>query len=150
VPSQASPAPTAPASTPISTRGRRPSGAGRALIAATAYARVDVVGAAPDRIACRPRPRLGARRRPARRHRDRQRRPHRPERPRRPLSPAAARGRNRLSGPRAAGISDATHEVKIVGLRRKIAQKMQESKRRIPHYSYVEEVDVTEVEALRR
>jgi 2-oxoisovalerate dehydrogenase E2 component (dihydrolipoyl transacylase) len=39
--------------------------------------------------------------------------------------------------------------VKIVGLRRKIAQKMQESKRRIPHYTYVEEVDVSELEALR-
>jgi 2-oxoisovalerate dehydrogenase E2 component (dihydrolipoyl transacylase) len=43
----------------------------------------------------------------------------------------------------------ATHTVKIVGLRRKIAQKMQESKRRIPHYTYVEEVDVGELEALR-
>ena len=42
-----------------------------------------------------------------------------------------------------------THAVKIVGLRRKIAQKMQESKRRIPHFSYVEEVDVSELEALR-
>jgi len=39
--------------------------------------------------------------------------------------------------------------VRIVGLRRMIAQKMQESKRRIPHYTYVEEVDVTELEALR-
>lgn len=37
----------------------------------------------------------------------------------------------------------------LTGLRRKIAQKMQESKRRIPHFSYVEEVDVTELEALR-
>jgi len=54
-----------------------------------------------------------------------------------------------VSAPRAAGASDATHDVKIVGLRRKIAQKMQESKRRIPHYTYVEEVDVTEIEALR-
>ena len=43
----------------------------------------------------------------------------------------------------------ATREVRIVGLRRMIAQKMQESKRRIPHYTYVEEVDVTELEALR-
>ena len=39
--------------------------------------------------------------------------------------------------------------VPLIGLRRKIAQKMQEAKRRIPHFSYVEEVDVTEVEALR-
>ena len=37
----------------------------------------------------------------------------------------------------------------LIGLRRKIAQKMQESKRRIPHFSYVEEIDVTELEALR-
>ena len=41
------------------------------------------------------------------------------------------------------------HTVPVIGLRRKIAQKMQESKRRIPHFSYVEEVDVTELEALR-
>ena len=39
--------------------------------------------------------------------------------------------------------------VKVIGLRRQIAQKMQDSKRRIPHYSYVEEIDVTELEALR-
>jgi 2-oxoisovalerate dehydrogenase E2 component (dihydrolipoyl transacylase) len=37
----------------------------------------------------------------------------------------------------------------VIGLRRRIAQKMQEAKRRIPHFSYVEEVDVTELEALR-
>ena len=39
--------------------------------------------------------------------------------------------------------------VPIIGLRRKIAEKMQEAKRRIPHFTYVEEVDVTELEALR-
>jgi 2-oxoisovalerate dehydrogenase E2 component (dihydrolipoyl transacylase) len=39
--------------------------------------------------------------------------------------------------------------VAVIGLRRMIAQKMQESKRRIPHFTYVEEVDVTELEALR-
>ena len=39
--------------------------------------------------------------------------------------------------------------IPVIGLRRRIAQKMQESKRRIPHFSYVEEIDVTEVEALR-
>ncbi|MEP7057301.1 MAG: dihydrolipoamide acetyltransferase family protein [Caldimonas sp.] len=37
----------------------------------------------------------------------------------------------------------------VIGLRRRIAQQMQESKRRIPHFSYVEEIDVTEIEALR-
>jgi 2-oxoisovalerate dehydrogenase E2 component (dihydrolipoyl transacylase) len=40
-------------------------------------------------------------------------------------------------------------EVKVIGLRRKIAEKMAESKRRIPHITYVEEVDVTALEALR-
>ena len=39
--------------------------------------------------------------------------------------------------------------VPVIGLRRKIAQKMQEAKRRIPHFSYVEEIDVTELELLR-
>jgi len=39
--------------------------------------------------------------------------------------------------------------IPVIGLRRKIAQKMQESKRRIPHFTYVEEVDVTELETLR-
>ena len=39
--------------------------------------------------------------------------------------------------------------IRVIGLRRKIAQKMQDAKRRIPHFTYVEEVDVTEVEALR-
>ena len=39
--------------------------------------------------------------------------------------------------------------VPMVGLRRRIAQKMAEAKRRIPHFSYVEEIDVTELEVLR-
>ena len=39
--------------------------------------------------------------------------------------------------------------IPVIGLRRKIAQKMQMSKRNIPHFTYVEEVDVTELEALR-
>ena len=64
-----------------------------------------------------------------------------------PLAPAAAEPvpvRARV----AAG-ADVTEQVKFVGLRRKIAQRMQEAKRRIPHFSYVEELDVTELEALR-
>jgi 2-oxoisovalerate dehydrogenase E2 component (dihydrolipoyl transacylase) len=44
---------------------------------------------------------------------------------------------------------EAVEAVKIIGLRRKIAEKMQEAKRRIPHFMYAEEVDVTELEALR-
>lgn len=51
--------------------------------------------------------------------------------------------------PRAVSAPDATHDIKIVGLRRVIALKMQTSKRRIPHYTYVEEVDVGELERLR-
>jgi len=39
--------------------------------------------------------------------------------------------------------------IKVIGLRRRIAIKMQESKRRIPHFTYVEEVDVTDLEVLR-
>ena len=40
--------------------------------------------------------------------------------------------------------------IKVIGLRRVIAQRMQEAKRHIPHFTYVEEIDVTELEALRR
>jgi len=39
--------------------------------------------------------------------------------------------------------------VKVIGLRRKIAEKMQDAKRRIPHFAYVEECDLTELEELR-
>jgi 2-oxoisovalerate dehydrogenase E2 component (dihydrolipoyl transacylase) len=45
---------------------------------------------------------------------------------------------------------DTVEDVKVTGLRRNIAERMQASKRRIPHFTYVEEVDVTEVERLRR
>jgi len=41
-------------------------------------------------------------------------------------------------------------EVKVVGLRRKIAEQMTTSKTRIAHFSYFEEADVTELETLRR
>src|SRR5580700_7235135 len=40
-------------------------------------------------------------------------------------------------------------DVKVIGLRRRIAERMMDSYRRIPHFAYVEEVDVTELEALR-
>ena len=42
-----------------------------------------------------------------------------------------------------------TEQIPVIGLRRRIAHRMQESKRRIPHFTYVEEIDVTEVEVLR-
>ena len=41
-------------------------------------------------------------------------------------------------------------EIKLIGLRRKIAEQMSMAKDHIPHYTYVEELDVTELEALRR
>jgi 2-oxoisovalerate dehydrogenase E2 component (dihydrolipoyl transacylase) len=44
---------------------------------------------------------------------------------------------------------DGVEEVKVIGLRRKIAERMQESKRHIPHFAYVEEIDMTELESLR-
>ncbi len=40
-------------------------------------------------------------------------------------------------------------ETKLVGLRRKIAEKMEISARRIPHFAYVEEIDLTALEAAR-
>ncbi|MCY1349251.1 Lipoamide acyltransferase component of branched-chain alpha-keto acid dehydrogenase complex [compost metagenome] len=41
-------------------------------------------------------------------------------------------------------------KIPVIGLRRQIARKMAEAKRRIPHFSYVEEIDVTDLEALRQ
>ena len=52
-----------------------------------------------------------------------------------------------IAAPRA--VDDDIEAVKVIGLRRNIAQRMQESTRRIPHFTYVEEVDVTDVERLR-
>jgi 2-oxoisovalerate dehydrogenase E2 component (dihydrolipoyl transacylase) len=44
---------------------------------------------------------------------------------------------------------DGVEEIRIIGLRRKIAERLQDAKRRIPHIAYVEELDVTAVEELR-
>ncbi len=66
---------------------------------------------------------------------------------------AAAGGKAQPVGGGAGGSSYARRtgeeQVPIMGLRRKIAQKMQQSWSNIPHITYVEEIDVTEVEALR-
>jgi 2-oxoisovalerate dehydrogenase E2 component (dihydrolipoyl transacylase) len=43
----------------------------------------------------------------------------------------------------------AVEEHRLTGIRRKIAERMQEAKRRIPHFSYIEEIDVTALEELR-
>lgn len=45
--------------------------------------------------------------------------------------------------------AEGTTETRIIGVRRKIAEKMAESVRRIPHITYVEEIDVTALEELR-
>ena len=42
-----------------------------------------------------------------------------------------------------------TEEIKVIGLRRVIAERMAEANREVPHFAYVEEIDVTELEALR-
>ena len=57
-------------------------------------------------------------------------------------APARAEGAPRTAAP--------TTEIKVIGLRRLIAERMSESKRNIPHFAYVEEVDVTELESLRQ
>ena len=62
-----------------------------------------------------------------------------------PKAVPAARGAEPRGAP-----SGATEEIKVIGLRRVIAQRMSEAKRNIPHFAYVEELDVTELESLRR
>lgn len=61
---------------------------------------------------------------------------------------AAAGGR--AAAPAAVTPAPATTEVKVIGLRRIIAERMSEAKREIPHFAYVEEIDITELEALRK
>ncbi|MEN8822149.1 MAG: dihydrolipoamide acetyltransferase family protein [Abyssibacter sp.] len=56
---------------------------------------------------------------------------------------AASPGASRAAKP-------GVEEIRIIGLRRRIATAMQQAKQRIPHFAYVEEVDVTELEALRQ
>jgi 2-oxoisovalerate dehydrogenase E2 component (dihydrolipoyl transacylase) len=58
-------------------------------------------------------------------------------------SVGARRGANALA--QRSGIEP----VKVIGLRRKIAERMADAKRRIPHFAYVEESDLTELEDLR-
>jgi 2-oxoisovalerate dehydrogenase E2 component (dihydrolipoyl transacylase) len=58
-------------------------------------------------------------------------------------------GMARSHTPMPASGEDRVQQVKVIGMRRKIAEAMERSKRRIPHFAYVEELDVTELEALR-
>lgn len=56
---------------------------------------------------------------------------------------------NAGSGFGAAGRSRGDEVIKVIGLRKRIAQNMAASKRHIPHFTYVEECDVTDLETLR-
>jgi len=69
------------------------------------------------------------------------------------LAAGAAQGAQPSMNARANATRDArngTEEVKIIGLRRVIAERLTESARSIPQYSYVEEIDLTRLEALRK
>jgi 2-oxoisovalerate dehydrogenase E2 component (dihydrolipoyl transacylase) len=55
----------------------------------------------------------------------------------------------RVSATRSAKRVDTVDEVSVVGMRRQIARHMELASRRIPHFSYIEELDVTELESLR-
>ena len=46
--------------------------------------------------------------------------------------------------------STGVKEIKVIGLRRIIAERMTKAKQEIPHFAYVEEIDITELEALRK
>jgi 2-oxoisovalerate dehydrogenase E2 component (dihydrolipoyl transacylase) len=61
-----------------------------------------------------------------------------------PSAPAAKRPSATLA------MRTGTEEIKVIGVRRVIANRMTDAKRNIPHFAYVEEVDVTELEALRQ
>lgn len=62
------------------------------------------------------------------------------------------RSDSRRSGGRWGAVEPRTEveEIRVVGVRRVSAQRVADSKRNIPHFAYVEEVDVTELERLRR
>ncbi len=64
---------------------------------------------------------------------------------------------HRNDGPSASGkplaakaLSNEVTETKVIGLRRKIAERMSEANREIPHFAYVEEIDITALESLRQ
>jgi 2-oxoisovalerate dehydrogenase E2 component (dihydrolipoyl transacylase) len=62
----------------------------------------------------------------------------------------ASGGRGAVAAPSSGyAAREGIEDVKVIGLRRRIAESMQNSKRRIPHYAYVDEIDMTELESLR-
>ncbi|MDZ5448866.1 dihydrolipoamide acetyltransferase family protein [Labrys sp. ZIDIC5] len=62
--------------------------------------------------------------------------------------PSAQLSRPPVPPPPAFG-DDGIEEIKVIGLRRQIAERMLEAKRSVPHFTYVEEIDVTALEAAR-
>ena len=56
---------------------------------------------------------------------------------------------NAAGGFRPAGVRGQDEQLKVIGMRRRIAENMAASKRNIPHFSYVEECDVTALEVMR-
>jgi len=56
---------------------------------------------------------------------------------------------NAREGCRPAGAARADQQIRVTGLRRRIAENMAAAKRAIPHFTYVEEIDVTKLEGLR-
>jgi 2-oxoisovalerate dehydrogenase E2 component (dihydrolipoyl transacylase) len=74
----------------------------------------------------------------------------RPDEAERESGKRAMAGRSSAEAARAADSRKGAEEIKVIGLRRLIAQRMSDAKRNIPHFAYVEEVDVTELESLRR
>ena len=65
-------------------------------------------------------------------------------------SPAAAPAQAHATRHAGAGRRTGVDEIRVIGVRRLIAQRMSEATRTIPHFSYVEEIDVSELEALRQ
>jgi len=60
-----------------------------------------------------------------------------------------ARQSGKVSAP-VTSIAATTTEVKVIGVRRVIAERMAEANREVPHFAYVEEIDITELESLRQ
>ena len=111
----------------------------------------DLAGESAARARGRHRPDDGRRHGTGRAHRARRSDGRRVPRRRRRGSAQAASRRppaRRIAGRRIGGAE--TTEIKVIGLRRLIAERMSEAKRTIPHFAYVEEVDVTELESLRQ
>ncbi|MBS4090571.1 dihydrolipoamide acetyltransferase family protein [Pseudomonas rustica] len=67
------------------------------------------------------------------------------------LEACLAQGQSNASTPVAAAYAQRNDEeqIQVIGMRRKIAQRMQDATQRAAHFSYVEEIDVTAIEELR-